>query len=163
MIDFLQLKDFIVVDGHGCVYLIDCKRNRPYILLESQCDIITSLDVHPESDMISLGNEKGQLSMVNYSNCQFTYIKSVSDFVKTEQRVITCIKYTSIGNHLAVGMKSGELFFVDSCLYLPKQEKPFNFSSTSITNICFSPDDSFMAHILIWGQLQHEVMGHFVL
>ncbi|XP_046391049.1 cilia- and flagella-associated protein 251-like isoform X2 [Ischnura elegans] len=140
-------KDFIVVDGHGCAYLIDAINRKPYILLECESNVITCFDVHPESEIISIANRKGEISMVNYISCQYTYIKSIVEFLNSDEEVISCIKYSSLGNYIAVGMRSGELLFVDSCLYLPKMKKPFHVSRSPIAKICFSPDDSYMAHI----------------
>ena len=134
------LSDFIIsVEGSLCGY-VNFSTGNLQTLIYGKGAPWTFHDIHPSKNTLILGNIYGFVSTYNYLSNEH-----VSDKDLNIEDEITCIKYSTLGDLLAVGTKKGYLWLLNEETLDPVRSMPFAYSKGAIRSCQFSACGEFLA------------------
>ncbi|XP_075969110.1 cilia- and flagella-associated protein 251-like [Anticarsia gemmatalis] len=156
------VRDFIIGTYNQGVGFVDFVAEKMQTILDNKISPILCFTVHPEKSFICLGYLDGIVELYNYVQHKtitrlslrkhFTTIipakeDSINNTVEiiTPKLSVTCVKYSPSGLHLACGLNTGELLFLDPTTIDLLTPKAFFDTSHCIRQISYSVDSLTLA------------------
>ncbi|KAJ2952482.1 hypothetical protein O0L34_g6800 [Tuta absoluta] len=156
------VRDFIVCCYKQGIGFVDFVTEKNDIILNYQVSPALALTVHPEKHIICVGYMNGLVELVNYSYHRVSARRELRDYYKivvspddlsihgdykiTIPRLsVTCLQYSPSGLHLACGLNTGQLVFLDPTTLDVLTPKAFKDTKHAIKQIVFSPDSMTLA------------------
>ena len=134
------LGDFLVsFEGPGCG-VVSFQTGEIETAVNCQGAPWTIHDVHPNKNQIILGNIHGLLAVYNYLSNE-----RILERTMVIEDEMTCVKYSSDGQLLALGTKKGNVWLLKEETMEPARAIPFSYSKGSIRSCVFSDDGEFLA------------------
>ncbi|XP_060813942.1 cilia- and flagella-associated protein 251-like [Bombus pascuorum] len=164
------IENFIIGCLSGIVALIEIPTLKCRFIFQDQNFAITSLDAHPRSNFIVIGNLQGFVSLYDYERhkrivCRKTpplpdfhilLDKQVNllstmifhDIFKYTDRTIFNVKCFDDfqGNLLACGLENGALWMLHPLTLEPLDKNPYKHSTESILKLAFTECGEYMAY-----------------
>ncbi|RVE54958.1 hypothetical protein evm_000325 [Chilo suppressalis] len=159
----LVVRDFIVCTHKQGVGFVDYAVEKFHPIIENKPSHALSLSVHPEKPFVCIGYANGTVELFNFLQHKVfmrlelrerykVVVPPRDDSIKGDCEVttpdlsVTCLQYSPSGLHLACGLNSGELIFLDPTTIAILNETPYRDSSYEIKLIDFSYDSLTMAY-----------------
>ncbi|KAG6448660.1 cilia- and flagella-associated protein 251 isoform X2 [Manduca sexta] len=156
------VRDFIVCTQNQGVGFVDFVTENFVTILDNVVSTALAVSVHPEKPFVCVGYADGNLELYNFITHKlfvrldlrkhFTVtIPPKNDSIKCIHEVnvpklsVTCLKYSPSGLHLACGLNTGGLLFLDPTTMAIITNKPFLDTSHAIKEINFSCDSIRLA------------------
>ncbi|XP_068629729.1 cilia- and flagella-associated protein 251-like [Battus philenor] len=156
------VRDFIVCTKNQGVGFVDFVTENNHTILNSKPAAALGLTVHPEKPYVCVGYEDGIVDLYNFVQHNLFARLELRDHYKVvtlpsddsisclvevtvPQLSVSCLKYSPSGLHLACGLNTGQLLFLDPTTIEIRTEKPFKDTKYAIKEISFSPDSLSMA------------------
>ncbi|XP_063821464.1 cilia- and flagella-associated protein 251-like [Ostrinia nubilalis] len=158
----IVVRDFIVCTQNQGVGFVDYVVEKNHIILDNKPSHALSISVHPEKPFLCIGYADGILELFNFIqhklfvriNLREHYkvvIPPKDDSIKCNYEVnmpelsVTCLKYSPSGLHLACGLNTGEIIFLDPTTIEILTQTPFKDTNHAIKEINYSCDSLTMA------------------
>ncbi|XP_063531343.1 cilia- and flagella-associated protein 251-like [Cydia strobilella] len=155
------VRDFIVTTGNQGIGFVDFVTEKLATILDYRVSSALCVTVHPEKPYLCQGFADGVLDLVNFSQHKLfaridlrehykVVVPPSDDCIKYEYEVnkpelsVTCLKYAPSGLHLACGLNTGQLLFLDP-VTIRILTQPFNDSQHAIKDINYSCDSLTLA------------------
>ncbi|XP_072944210.1 cilia- and flagella-associated protein 251-like [Epargyreus clarus] len=151
------VRDFIVCTGHQGVGFADFVTEKLTTILDNKISYALSITVHPDKPYVCIGFADGIIEMHNF--IQHKLFKRINlrehfkivippkdDSIKCNTEItkprlaVTCLRYSPSGLHLACGLNTGELLFLDPITLDILTKKPHKDIQYSIKEINYSCD-----------------------
>ncbi|XP_013141215.1 PREDICTED: WD repeat-containing protein 66-like isoform X2 [Papilio polytes] len=156
------VRDFIVCTKNQGVGFVDFVAENNHTILDNKTSPALAMTVHPEKPYVCVGYADGTLELYNFvRHMLFARLPlrerykvvtepaddSISCLVDVfyPQLSVTCLKYSPNGLHLACGLNTGQLIFLDPTTIEIRSDKPFQDTRFSIKEISFSLDSRSLA------------------
>ncbi|XP_059061775.1 cilia- and flagella-associated protein 251-like [Achroia grisella] len=156
------VRDFIVCTHNQGVNFVDFVTEKLVTVLDNKISHALSLTVHPEKQLVCIGYADGMVELYNFLQHKLisrldlrdhykVVIPPKCDSIKCNYEVtipqlsVTCLKYSPSGFHLACGLNTGELLFLDPITINILTETPFKDTSHAIKDITYSCDSLTLA------------------
>ncbi|CAG5011460.1 unnamed protein product [Parnassius apollo] len=156
------VRDFIVCTNDQGIGFVEFVTEKNMIIMDNKTSPALSLTVHPEKPFVCVGYTDGTVEMYNFDQHKlFTRLDlrdrykivtpSKDDSIKCSvdvampQLSVTSMKYSPSGLHLACGLNTGELLFLDPTTIEIRTNKPFRDTKYAIKEITYSPDSLTLA------------------
>ncbi|XP_045491069.1 cilia- and flagella-associated protein 251-like [Colias croceus] len=156
------VRDFILCTNNEGVAFVDFTSETLLTILDNKIMHALTLTVHPEKPFFCVGYTGGLLELHNYLQHKlfarldlrdkFKVITPPNDdSIKGDYEVmfpvlsVTCLKYSPSGLHLACGLDTGELLFLDPVTIDILTKTPFRDTSHAVKEISYSPDSLTLA------------------
>ena len=134
------LGDFLVsFEGPGCG-VVSFQAGEIETVINCHGAPWTIHDVHPIKNQIILGNIHGLLAVYNYLSNE-----RILEKIMVIEDEMTCVKYSSDGQLMALGTKRGNIWLLKEETMEPARAIPFSYSKGSIRSVVFSEDGEFLA------------------
>ncbi|KAF9408495.1 hypothetical protein HW555_011852 [Spodoptera exigua] len=156
------VRDFIITTYNQGVGFVDFVTEKYTTILDHNRSLIMTISVHPEKSLICLGYKNGRVELFDF--CRHKLIKRLNlrhtftvvippnedsincNFAITVPELsVTCLKYSPSGLHLACGLNTGQLLFLDPSTIDIRTPTPFSDTKSDIMFICFSQDSITLA------------------
>ncbi|CAB3234740.1 unnamed protein product [Arctia plantaginis] len=149
------VRDFIISTVNSGVGFVDFVTEKVNVIIKNRAAPVITLSVHPEKSLVCLGFADGILELYNFVQHKTLVKLDLRNYftivIPPRDDSINC-NYESIvpklsGTclHLACGLNTGELIFLDPIALDIKTPKSFKDTSYNINKISFSPDSLTMA------------------
>ncbi|CAH2074708.1 unnamed protein product, partial [Iphiclides podalirius] len=156
------VRDFIVCTKNQGVGFVDFVSETNTTIVNSRISPALSLTNHPEKPFVCVGYADGTIELYNfvrhtlfarldlrdhYKVVTAPSAESINCFtaITLPQLSVTCLKYSPSGLHLACGLNTGELLFLDPTTIEIRTEKPIRDTSHEIKKLSYSPDSFTLA------------------
>ncbi|XP_052758996.1 cilia- and flagella-associated protein 251-like [Galleria mellonella] len=156
------VRDFIVCTLNQGVGFVDFVTEKLVTVLDNRVAHALSISVHPEKPFVCVGYADGIVELFDFlQHKSFSrldlrahykvVIPPKCDSIKYNYEVtipqlsVTCLKYSPSGFHLACGLNSGELLFLDPSTICILTETPFKDTRHAIKEITYSCDSLTLA------------------
>ncbi|KAM3961839.1 cilia- and flagella-associated protein 251 [Aphomia sociella] len=158
----IVVRDFIVCTHNQGVGFVDFVTEKLVTIVDYKISHASSLSVHPEKPFVCIGYADGFIELFNFvqhklfsrldlRNHYKVIIPPKGDSIKCNYEVtipqlsVTCLKYSPSGLHLACGLNSGEILFLDPTTTNILTEPPFKDTSHAIKEFSYSCDSFTLA------------------
>nr|CAH7750256.1 unnamed protein product [Callosobruchus chinensis] len=131
----LVIRDFFVATSESNIYAIDCLNDKCTSLFHVADDYVAAIDVHAELPYLVIGYADCRLILLDYEKNDV--IRNVK-LPNSEEKSISCIKYSWESFHLLCGCSNGEVWVLEPILLSPKVETPFRATKHAVKKIEFS-------------------------
>ncbi|CAH1957592.1 unnamed protein product [Acanthoscelides obtectus] len=131
----LIIRDFFVATSESNIYAIDCLNDKCTSLFHIASDHVSAIDVHEEMPYVVIGYADCRLILWNYDKNDV--IRNVK-LPNSEEKSISCLKYSWESFHLVCGCSNGEIWILEPVLLTPKVATPFRPSNHAVKKIEFS-------------------------
>ncbi|XP_045514979.1 cilia- and flagella-associated protein 251-like [Pieris brassicae] len=156
------VRDFILCTYNEGVSFVNFTTESLHTVLDNRIMRALTLTVHPEKSLLCVGYSEGLIELHNYLQHKLfvrldlrekfkVIIPPNDDSIKGDFEVnypelsVTCLKYSPSGLHLACGLDTGELLFLDPITIDLLTPIPFKDTDHSIKEINYSCDSITLA------------------
>ncbi|XP_060810779.1 cilia- and flagella-associated protein 251 [Amyelois transitella] len=156
------IRDFIVCTKNEGVAFADFLVEKLHTVLDNKPAYALALSVHPEKPFVSLGYHDGNVELLNFVQHAVFARLNLREFYKivippkddsingnyeitVPEISVTCLKFSPTGLHLACGLNTGELIFLDPTTLNILTKTPFRDTKYAIQQITYSCDSLTMA------------------
>ncbi|XP_026742733.1 cilia- and flagella-associated protein 251-like isoform X2 [Trichoplusia ni] len=167
------VRDFIVTTWNQGVGFVDFVTEKYTNVLDSKISPILSMSVHPEKPFAVLGYTDGMVELIDFiKHSLITRLDLRSRYavvvppdddsincnyeVTVPELSVTYLKYSPSGLHLACGLNTGQLLFLDPSTIEILTPKPFGDTNDAIKHISFSPDSLLIATAFKYKIVNYE-------
>ncbi|KYM94219.1 WD repeat-containing protein 66 [Cyphomyrmex costatus] len=112
----------------GIIALIEIPKQKCHLVFRHPAAIVTSMDSHPESNYVVVGDVHGTVHLYNYEKCTLLISRSIP------RDMLVC------------GLKNGAIWILHHITLDPIDEIPYKHSSTAISKITFTRCAEYMAY-----------------
>ncbi|XP_018404981.1 PREDICTED: WD repeat-containing protein 66-like [Cyphomyrmex costatus] len=154
----------------GIIALIEIPKQKCHLVFRHPAAIVTSMDSHPESNYVVVGDVHGTVHLYNYEKCTLLISRSIPRlpdyrpilekqmieeniiYVTCPQRehetakAVTALKFSPRCDMLVCGLKNGAIWILHHITLDPIDEIPYKHSSTAISKITFTRCAEYMAY-----------------
>ncbi|CAH0604428.1 unnamed protein product [Chrysodeixis includens] len=151
------VRDFIVTTWNHGVGFVDFVTEKYSSILDSKMSPVLSISVHPEKLLLVMGYMDGTVELINFNEhklihrldlrSRYTVVVPPDDDsincnfeVTVPELSVTCLKYSPSGLHLACGLNTGQLLFLDPSTIDILTPNPFADTSDAIRLMSYSTD-----------------------
>jgi len=132
--------DFLISTSSAVIGYITMSGTNIEVIIRQSDSSVVGLACHPVLPRICFGNHSGYLQLVDYEK---KIVISTRNFSRNSS--ISCIKFDTIGNYIAVGFRNGHLNICDSITLDDCLKAPFTYAKQTIEHIEFSSTSEFLA------------------
>ncbi|XP_049866716.1 cilia- and flagella-associated protein 251-like [Pectinophora gossypiella] len=156
------VRDFIICGLNNGIGFVDFVTEKNNIILDYKISPVLAQTVHPEKKLICLGYTDGNVELVNFTQHKLRSRLDLREFYKivtppkddsikgdfeyyVPQLSVTCLKYSPSGLHLACGLNTGQILFLDPTTIDIITKTPFKDTKFAIKEFNYAPDSLTMA------------------
>ncbi|XP_073944446.1 cilia- and flagella-associated protein 251-like isoform X2 [Choristoneura fumiferana] len=156
------VRDFIVCTHNQGIAFVDFVTEKLVTILDYKISPAMALTVHPEKPYVCTGFADGVIDLVNFVQHKLfarlelrdhykIVIPPKDDSIKCNYEVtipelsVSCLKYSPSGLHLACGLNTGQLLFLDPVTIKILTKPPFKDTDHAIKEMNFSRDSLTLA------------------
>ncbi|KYQ60114.1 WD repeat-containing protein 66 [Trachymyrmex zeteki] len=164
-----NVRNFLVCSSAGIIALMEITKQKCHFVFRHPVAIVTSMDSHPESNYMVVGDAQGTVHLYNHEKC--TLITSWStpplpdyrpifEKQKIEENIVyvtcpqshetlkavTALKFSPRCDMLVSGLENGAIWILHHITLDPIDEIPYKHSSTAINKITFTRCAEYMAY-----------------
>ncbi|XP_067205139.1 cilia- and flagella-associated protein 251-like isoform X1 [Linepithema humile] len=163
-----NVRNFLACSSAGRIALIEIAKQKCRLVLQPLATV-TSLDAHPESNYVIVGDAQGAVHLYNFDKRILTSSRStpsLPDFrpvLKKQEtdrnfiyvtcpqnheslKAVTALKFSPRCDMLACGLENGTIWILHYITLDPLDEIPYKHSSVAVNKIVFTPDAEYMAY-----------------
>ncbi|XP_049695270.2 cilia- and flagella-associated protein 251 isoform X2 [Helicoverpa armigera] len=161
------VRDFIVCTFNQGVGFVDFVTEKYTTLIYNKRSAVLSMTVHPEKNLLCLGYKDGTVELFDFIQhkllkkldlcSRFTTVVPPNDDsincnfeITVPELSVTCLQYSPSGLHLASGLNTGQILFLDPTTIDILSPSPFNDTRGDIKLISYCKDSVTMATADEW-------------
>ncbi|XP_022820002.1 cilia- and flagella-associated protein 251-like [Spodoptera litura] len=156
------VRDFIITTYNQGVGFVDFVTEKYTTLLDHNRSLVQTMSVHPEKTILCLGYKNGIVELFDFLlhklvtrldlRSTYTVVVPPNDdsincnfAITVPELSVTCLKYSPSGMHLACGLNTGQILFLDPTTIDILTPTPFYDTNGDIKYMCFSQDSISLA------------------
>ncbi|KAM0729005.1 Cilia and flagella-associated protein 251 [Formica fusca] len=153
----------------GVIALIEIPKQKWHFILPHPVATTTSIDAHPESNYVVVGDVQGTVHLYNHEDCTLIISRSMPPFpdfrpilekqtndkniiyVTCPQnheslKAVTVLKFSPRCDMLACGLENGAIWILHHVTLDPLEKIPYKHSSAAVNKIAFAQRADYMAY-----------------
>ncbi|KAG5307000.1 CF251 protein, partial [Acromyrmex insinuator] len=164
-----DVRNFLVCSPAGIIAIMKIPKQKCYFVSRHPVAIVTSIDSHPESNYMVVGDAQGTIRLYNHEKCVLVTSKNtpplpnyrpILEKQKIEENIIyvtcpqshetlkavTALKFSPRCDMLVCGLENGAIWILHHITLDPIDEIPYKHSSAAINKITFTRCAEYMAY-----------------
>ncbi|XP_050454622.1 cilia- and flagella-associated protein 251-like isoform X1 [Cataglyphis hispanica] len=164
-----NVRNFLACSSTGVIALIEIPKQKWHFILPHPVAATTSMDAHPESNYIVVGDVQGTVHLYNHEKHTLVISRSMPSFpdfwpILEKQTIdkniiyitcpqnheslkaVTALKFSPRCDMLVCGLENGAIWILHHITLNPLEDIPYKHSSAAVNKIAFAQCADYMAY-----------------